>query len=334
MNGPIKRRGFIALLGGAAASSLSWPLAHAQQDTRRIGVLVGLAEGDPAGKARLAAFREGLGKLGWSDGRNVRIDTRYAPAASTEQAQVLAKELIALRPDVILANSPPIVAALQRETRTIPIVFIGISDPIGEGFITSLARPGGNITGLMNYEPGITGKWLAMLKEIAPRLARAALVGNPKTTSYDYFLRAAEAAAPSLPIELVPSRIETAADIERTIESLARVPNVGLILPPDSTTIRHRDLIIRLAARHRMPTVFAFRFFVADGGLMSYGTVQVDQYRQVASHVDRILRGANAADLPVQTPTKYETAVNVKTAKLLGLIIPPGLMIAADEVIE
>ena len=328
----MRRRQFISFLSGAAA----WPLtARAQsRPVRRIGVLVGLAEDDPAGKARLSAFRQGLDRLGWSEGRNIRIDYRYAPPASTERAQVLANELIALKPDAILANSPAIVAAVQRETRTIPIVFIGISDPIGEGFITSLARPGGNITGLMNYEPGITGKWLAMLKEIAPRLTRAALVGNPKTTSYDYFLRAAEAAVPALAIELVQSRVDTAADIERAIESFARVPNGGLVMPPDATTILHRDLIIALAAQHRLPTVFAYQFFVAAGGLMSYGTVQVDQYRQVASLFDRILRGANSADLPVQTPTKFETAVNVKTAKMLGLTVPPGLLVAADEVIE
>ena len=328
----MRRRQFISFLSGAAA----WPLtARAQTGSvRRIGVLVGLSEDDPAGKARLSAFREGLDRLGWSEDRNVRIDYRYAPAASAQQAQVLAKELIALRPDVILANSPPVTAALQRETGTIPIVFIGISDPIGEGFITSLARPGGNITGLMNYEPGITGKWLAMLKEIAPQLARAALVGNPKTTSYEYFVRAAEAATPSLAIEVVQSRVETAADIERAIESFARVPNGGLVMPPDATTILHRDLIIALAARHRLPTVFAYQFFVAAGGLMSYGTVPVEQYRQIASLFDRILRGASPADLPVQTPTKYETAVNVKTAKAIGLTVPPGLLVAADEVVE
>jgi putative ABC transport system substrate-binding protein len=235
---------------------------------------------------------------------------------------------------VIFAHSTPIVAALQRESRTIPIVFVSVSDPIGSGFVASLARPGGNFTGLLQYEEGISGKWLAMLKEIAPRLARAALLANPKTTAYDYFLRAAEAAAPSLAIELVPKPVETAGDIERAIESVARAPNGGLLLPPDTTTVLHRDLIIALAARHRLPAVYPFRVFVAAGGLMSYGTEQVDMFRQAASYVDRILRGAKPADLPVQAPTKFETAVNLKTAKALGLTVPPGLLVAADEVIE
>ena len=248
--------------------------------------------------------------------------------------QVLAKELVALQPDVILAHSTPIAAALQRESRTIPIVFVNVSDPIGSGFVASLARPGGNLTGLLLYEASITGKWLAMLKEIAPRLARVALLSQPQGPAYDYFLRAAEAAAPSLAIELVPSPVENAADIERAIESFARVPNGGLLLPPDTTTIVHRDLIIALAARHRLPAVYAFRLFVAAGGLMSYGTDHVDMFRQAASYVDRILRGAKPADLPVQAPTKYETTLNLKTAKALGLTVPPGLLVAADEVIE
>jgi putative ABC transport system substrate-binding protein len=330
----MKRREFITLLGGAATA---WPLAAYAQSAEhlpRVGVLMGLAENDPASKARLAAFREGLERLGWSDGRSVQIDYRYAPANSVEQARVLARELIALRPNVILANSPSNVAAVQRETQAIPIVFIGVSDPIGGGFIKSLARPGANITGLMNYEPGITGKWLAMLKEIAPRLTRAGLVGNPKTTAFDYYLNAAEVAATSLAIELVPYRVETIDDIERDIDAFARVSNGGLLFPPDSTIILHRDRIIGLAARHRLPTVFPYRFFVVAGGLICYGTDLVDQYRQVASHIDRILRGANPADLPVQTPTKFETVINLKTAKTLGLTVPTALLVAANEVIE
>jgi putative ABC transport system substrate-binding protein len=225
-------------------------------------------------------------------------------------------------------------AALQRETGTIPIVFVYVSDPIGSGFVASLARPGGNLTGLLLYEEGITGKWLAMLKEMAPRLARAALVANPKTTPYDYFLRAAEAVAPSLEIELVPSPVENAADIEGTIESFARVPNGGLVLPPDITTTVHRDLIVALAARHRLPAVYSARFLVVAGGLMSYGTYFVDMSRQAAAYVDRILRGAKPAELPVQAPTRYETVLNLKTAKALGLTVPPGLLVAANEVIE
>ena len=330
----MKRREFITLFGGAAA----WPLAtRAQQPERirRIGVLMGLPENDPDTDARLAGFREGLERLGWLEGHNIHIDYRFAPAGA--QAPVRAKELVALQPDVILANSTPVTAALQRETRTIPIVFTGVTaDPIGEGFVTSLARPGGNVTGLLLFETSINGKWLAMLKEIAPRLARAAFVFNPKTTPYYvYHLRAAEAAASSLGIELVFSPIgNTAAEIEGAIESFARVPNGGLLLLPDSNSILHRDLIIALAAQYRLPAVYSDRFFVAAGGLMCYSTNRVDQFRQAASYIDRILRGAKPADLPVQAPTKYETVVNLKTAKALGLTVPPGLLVAADVVIE
>jgi putative tryptophan/tyrosine transport system substrate-binding protein len=215
-------------------------------------------------------------------------------------------------------------------------VFVNVSDPIGAGFITSLARPGGNLTGVLHYEASIAGKWLAMLKEIAPRLARAALVGNPKVmlTGYDYFLRAAEATAPSFAIELIPSHVENAADIERAIESFARVPNGGLVLPPDSTTNVHRDLVIALAARYRLPAIYTARLFVAAGGLMSYGTDQVEMFGQTATYVDRILRGGKPADLPVQAPTKYETVLNLKTAKALGLDVPPSLLVRADEVID
>ena len=327
------RRREVLTLGGAAAA---WPLAaRAQQGERmrRIGVLVASAEDELDIQARLAGFRQGIEKLGWSQGRNVLIDTRFA-AGRADQHQMLAKELVALQPDVILAQSPPITAALQRESRAIPIVFVSVSDPIGPGFVASLARPGGNITGMLQYEAGITGKWLAMLKEISPRLARVTLVGNPKTTAYDYFLRAAEAAAPSVAIELVPSRVETAADIERAIGAFARAPNGALLLPPDSTVTSNGDLIIALAAHHRLPAVYPFRFYVAAGGLMSYGTDQVEILRQAASYVDRILRGAKPADLPVQAPTKYETTLNLKTAKALGIDVPPSLLVRADEVIE
>jgi putative tryptophan/tyrosine transport system substrate-binding protein len=328
----VKRREFITLLGGAACV---WPLAaRAQQPDRmrRISVLVPYDEGDPENKARLTSFRQGIEKRGWSEGRNVRIDYRYAPAGA--QAQALAKELVALRPDVIFAVGTAMAAALQRESRTLPIVFLGASDPIGSGFVASLARPGGNLTGLLLYEEGITGKWLAMLKEIAPRLARAVLMANPKTTPYDYFVHGGQAVAPSLAIELVPSPVENAADIERAIESFARVPNGGLVLPPDPTTFVRRDLIVALAARHRLPAVYPYRLFVTAGGLMAYGTDVVDMSRQAASYVDRILRGDNPAELPVQVPTKYETVINLKTAKALGLTVPPGLLVAADEVIE
>ena len=327
----MKRREFITGLGGAAASLPFAARAQQPDGMRRIGVLIGLAEDDPEIQSRLAAFR--LERRGWTEDRNVRIDIRFA-AAKADRYQTLAKELVAMRPDVILAHSTPVVAALQQESGAIPIVFVTVSDPIGSGFIASLARPGGNLTGLMMFEVGITGKWLALLKEIAPSLKRAAFIANPKPTVFDYFLRSENAIAPSLNIELVPSHVETAADIERAIVAFAREPGGSLILPPDSTTIGHRDLIIELAARHRLPAVYAAKYFVAAGGLMSYGIDQVDTFRLAASYVDRILRGDKAAVLPVQTPTKYETALNLKTAKALGLTVPPGLLVAADEVIE
>jgi putative tryptophan/tyrosine transport system substrate-binding protein len=328
----MKRRAFILALGGAVTG---WPLvARAQQRSgmRRIGVLMGFAEDDPEIKARITAFGQELERLGWSEGRNVRIDYRFA-AESDNAVQALANELVALQPEVILAHTTRITAALQRASHTIPIVFVNVSDPIGGGFIASMARPGGNLTGVLHYEAGIAGKWLAMLKEIAPRLARAALVMNP-VGSYESFLRNAEALAPSLAIEIVPGPTKTVADIERVIESFARVPNGGLVLPPDAMTAVHRDLIIALAARHRLPAVYSARFWVVAGGLMSYGTNQVDMFRQTASYVDRILRGTKPADLPVQAPTKYETIVNLKTAKALGVDVPPTLMVRADEVIE
>jgi putative ABC transport system substrate-binding protein len=327
----MRRRTFIAGLGSAAA----WPLAaRAQQRVpmRRIGVLLGGTEGDPQEHARLAALRQGLERLGWSEGRNVRMDTRFA-AGSPDQVQTLAKELVALQPDVMLSQSTGFVAALRRESSTIPIAFVNIGDPVGSGFAATLARPGGNLTGFMSFEASIASKWLAMLKEIAPRLARVAFVANPKTAPYDYFLHAAQAAAPSLLIELVSSAVENAADIERTIELFARVANGGLLLPPDVTTTPHRELIIALAAHHRLPAVYGSRVFVADGGLMSYGNDQIDTFRQAASYVVRILQGEKPADLPVQAPVKYELVINLKTAKALGLTIPETLLATADEVI-
>jgi len=330
----MRRREFIALFGGTTA----WPFAALAQQAerlRRIGVLMNFEEDDPDTKERLAGFRHELERLGWSDGRNVRIDYRFAPAGV--QAPLFAKELLALQPDVILAVSTPITAALQRETRAVPIVFVGITaDPISSGFVASLPRPGGNLTGVVLFEVTVIGKWLAMLKEIAPRLAHAALVFNPKTAPYyDYYLRAGEAAASSLAVEFAPLTIEnSAADIERAIRAFARVPNGGLVVLPDSTNDVHRDLLIGLAAKHRLPAVYSSRFYVAVGGLMCYSTDRVAQFRQVASYIDRILRGAKPADLPVQVPTKYETVINMRTVKALGLTVPPGLLVAADEVIE
>jgi putative ABC transport system substrate-binding protein len=330
----VRRREFITLLGGAATP---WPLAaRAQQlgePMRRIGVLEETAEDDKERNSQFAKFREGLASFGWVEGRTVQIEHRFA-AADAGRYQLLAKELVALQPEVILAVSTPVTAALQRQTSTIPIVFLGVSDPIGSGFAASLARPGSNLTGIMLFEEGIAGKWLAMLKEIAPRLARVALVAGPRTTAYDYFVRNAQAAGSSLDIEIVPTPVAGAADIERGIEAFSRAPNGGLLLPSDGTTIVHRDLVIALAARHNLPAVYALRLFVTAGGLMSYGVDLGERFQQAASLVDRILRGAKPIDLPVQTPTKYQTVLNIKTAKVLGLTVPPGLLVAADEVIE
>jgi putative ABC transport system substrate-binding protein len=327
----MRRREFITLLGGAA---VAWPLvARAQADRmKRLGVLVGLAENAPEAKARLAGFWQAFERLGWFEGRNLLVDYRYAPAGAGAPAR--AKELIALHPDVILTQGTPNSAALKQETSTIPVVFVGNADPISSGFVESLVRPGGNLTGFLLYEESITGKWLAMLKEIAPTVTRAAIVSNPKTVPYDYFLHGAETAAPALALQIVPGRVESTADIERTIESLAQVPDGGIILPPDTTTVVNRKLIISLAARHRLPAIYSLRIFVTDGGLMSYGTDFVNLFRQAASYVDRILHGAKPGDLPVQQPTKFETAINLKTARTLGLTVPPALLVAADEVIE
>jgi putative tryptophan/tyrosine transport system substrate-binding protein len=268
-------------------------------------------------QARVATIRQRLDSLGWSEGRNLRIDIRFAEADPGRHVS-LARALVALRPDAIIAYSTPIASALRRESSTIPIVFVNVSDPIGSGLVASLARPNSNVTGLMLYEEGISGKWLAMLKEIAPQLTRAALIANPKSTPFDYFVRSAKVAASSLGVEVVPSPIENAADIEHVIASLAQSPHGGLVVLPDSTSIQHRDLVVALAARHRLPAVYAFRFWVVAGGLMSYGTEDLEQYREAASYVDRILRGAKPAELPVQAPTKYETILNLKTGSRLA----------------
>ncbi|HXX09073.1 MAG TPA: ABC transporter substrate-binding protein [Pseudolabrys sp.] len=324
----MRRRDFITLIGGAAAG---WPLAARAQKPeriRRVAMLVSVDDPD------LKAFRQELESRGWSEGRNVHIDYRVAPAAVRVQA--LAKELVATQPDVIFAMSRPATAALQKETQTIPIVFTYVIDPIGAGFIASLAKPGGNLTGLMAYEPSMVGKWLGMLKEIAQQTTRVALLGNPKTAVYfDYLLHAAEAAAPSLGVQAFAARIENdPLDIERVIDDVGSVPKSAMVVLPEATTSSNGDLIVALAARNRLPTVYNFKYMVRAGGLMSYGIVSADHYRQAALYVDQILRGATPADLPVQTPAKYESALNLKTAKALGLTPPAGLLVAADEVIE
>jgi ABC-type uncharacterized transport system substrate-binding protein len=329
----MRRRRFIMLLGGAAAT---WPLAvRAQQGerVRRVGVLVHGSQTGTVWQQRLAAFRQGLLGLGWQEGRNIHIETLFSDNDFDRLPQV-AQELVALSPEVIFANTTPATKALQKETRTTPIIFVQVSDPISAGVVASLARPGGNITGLLLYEDSIAGKWLGMLKEVAPHLTRAALLGNPKGFPFGYFLRIAKAIAPSLGIEIVPAPIANVEDLDRSIESFARVPNGGLLAPPDNTVEEHRDLVIALAARHRLPAVYSSRDFVTAGGLMSYSTDVLPHFRQAASYVDRVLRGANPANLPVETPTKYETVLNLKTAKALGFDVSPTLLVRADEVIE
>jgi putative ABC transport system substrate-binding protein len=330
----MKRREFISLLGGAA---VAWPLAALAQQSptpiRRIGVLMETEEGNPERITEFARFRDRLASLGWVEGHTVNFNYRYA-AAHGDQFPTLAKELVTLQPDVVLAISTPAAAAMQRESNTIPIVFLGTSDPIGSGFVSSLARPGGNLTGLMLYEDGIAAKWLGMLKQVAASLKRVALVAGPKTTAYDYWVRAAEAAAPSFEIEVIPTPVSNATDIERSIDSFAQVPNGGLLLPSDGTTIVYRDLVVALANRNRLPAVYAFRKFVIAGGLMSYSTDLASEFERAATYVDRIMRGANPSDLPVQAPTKYETTINLKAAKTIGVAIPPTLLVAADELIE
>jgi putative ABC transport system substrate-binding protein len=324
----MRRRNFIA---GLVSTAAAWPLtARAQQSEhmRRVGMLVGFDDPD------IKVFPQELAKLGWSEGHNIRIDYLYAPAGT--QVQVLAKDLVALEPDVIFSQSRPATAALQRATNTIPIVFCYVIDPIGAGFVESFPHPGGNLTGFVVYEPSVIGKWMEMLKQIAPHTAHVALLGNPKTAVYyDYLLHAAEAATPSLGVEPVATRIGSdVADIERAITAIAGVPNSSMVVAPDSTTNVNSDLIITLAARHRLPAIYSNKFFVAAGGLMSYGVIAVEQYRQAATYVDQILRGAKASDLPAQTPNRYETVVNRKTATTLGLTVPVSLIVSADEVIE
>jgi putative ABC transport system substrate-binding protein len=326
----MRRRKFITLLSGAAA----WPLvARAQQPERmrRVGVLMNLAIGDPEGEARSAAFLQALQQLGWSDGRNVRIDYRWA-AGDADRFHRYAEELLALGPDVILALATPSVQALQQATRTVPIVFAIVADPVGAGLVDSLARPGGNVTGFTPFEYGISGKWLELIKEIAPRVTRVAVLRD--LTIGLAQLGAIQSVAPSLGIELRPVNVRDADEIERSIASFAQGSNGALIVTASTSAIIHRELITTLAARNKLPAVYYTRYWVADGGLMSYGPDFRDQLRRAAGYVDRILKGEKPADLPVQAPTKYELVINLKTAKALGLEVPPTLLARADEVIE
>jgi putative ABC transport system substrate-binding protein len=328
----MRRREFISLLGGAAA----WPLgASAQQSEkmRRIGVLMNLAADDAEGQARLAAFLQGLQEAGWAVGRNVRIDLRWG-AGDADRFRKQAAELVALAPDVVLASSLPVVGPLLQVTRTVPIVFVQVVDPVGAGLVASLARPGGNATGFTNFEFGIAGKWVELLKEIAPDVTRAAVLRDAASTSAIGQLGAIQSVAPSFGMELTPVGVSDAAEIERAVTAFARAPNGGLIVTPVTLSLVHRDLIITLAARHELPAVYGLRPFVTDGGLMCYGPDTIDPFRRAASYVDRILKGEKPADLPVQSPTKYELVINLKTAKALGLDVPATLLARADEVIE
>jgi putative ABC transport system substrate-binding protein len=331
---PLRRRDFITLLVGAVALPLA---ARAQQPERmrRIGMLMAYGENDPGAKAQLSGFTRGLAELGWTDGRSVRMDVRWA-AGNVDQVRTLAKELVDLQPDVILANGTPVTAAFQRETQTIPIVFTVVGDPVGEGFVASLTRPGGNITGFIPQEAAMAGKWLELLTEIAPAVKRAAAMFNPDTAPYvrSYYLPAFEAAARSLKVEPIAALVHSDAEIEMVITSLGREPRGGLVVMPDGFMFAHRTQIISLAIRNNIPEVYQFSLFARDGGLLSYGPDPVDIFRRSASYVDRILRGEKPAELPVQVPVKFEMAVNLKTAKALGLTVPPTLLVRADEVIE
>ena len=329
----IGRRELLAALGGAAAA---WPLAAGAQQggrMRRVGVLQNLASDDPAEQARLMAFGQGLQELGWTIGRNVRIENRWS-AGDPERIRRNTEEMVALAPDVILASGNAGVAPLLQATRTVPVVFVIVPDPVGAGFVDSLARPGGNATGFIAYEYGLSGKWLEVLKEIAPGVTRAAVIRDPALASGPGQFAAIQSIAPSLGVEVSPVNVRDAGEIERAITAFAHSPNGGLIVTGSALVGLHRHLIIALAARHKLPAVYVERTYVAAGGLISYGSDFLDQYRRAASYVDRILKGEKPADLPVQQPTKYELVINLKTAKALGLEIPPTLLARADEVIE
>jgi putative ABC transport system substrate-binding protein len=332
----MRRREFITLIGGAAAgSSLLWPLAaRAQQPdgVRRVGVLMGFAESDTEWQARLTAFRTALQGFGWTDGRNLRFDIRWT-AGDPNRTRASAAELAASAPDVILASPHFVVLAMHQQTRTIPIVAIQSGDPVDAGFVQSYARPGGNVTAFLLFEATINAKFLQLLKEIAPHLARVAVLQS-ESSSWRGDFRAVEAAARSLAVKPTAMIVRDAADIERAIVTFAGEPNGGLILPPDAMTIRHRDVIIALAAKHRLTAVYSGREFMSSDGLMFYGADFTDVFRRSASYVDRILRGANPGELSVQAPTKFELVLNLKAAKALGLDVPPTLLIRADEVIE
>jgi putative ABC transport system substrate-binding protein len=330
----MRRREFITLFGVAALAGPRAVRAQQADRVRRVGVLMSRAAGDPEEQARFAGFLQGLQKLGWTDGRNVRIDYRWA-AADADRSRTYAAELVALAPDVILASGSTSVAALLQTTRTVPIVFVNVIDPVGAGYVARLARPGGNATGFTAFEYSLSGKWLELLKEIAPNLTRIAILRDPALAAGIGQFAAIQAMAPSsFGVELSPIDVRDGGEIERDVATFARESNGGLIVTGSSSAAVHRELIVMLAARHQLPAVYPFRYFVTSGGLISYGPDPIDVFRRAAGYVDRILKGEKAADLPVQSPTTYELAINLKTAKALGLTLPPSLLARADEVIE
>jgi putative ABC transport system substrate-binding protein len=328
----MQRRAFITVLGGAAAA---WPLSvRAQERVRRIGVLLVHAEGDAVGKVRVAAFRHGLEKLGWVEGRNLHVDYRW-DSGEPEHAEKFAKELVALGPDAILAHGTPATAALRKATGSIPIVFVTVTDPVGGGYVPSLARPSGNTTGFSTFEPEIGGKWLELLKEISPGLQRVAGILDPDFPAFARLWRAVESMAPTFGLKTATIILrDHGDDIESGVAAFAQQPGGGLISLPTAINNMQRSRIFALAARHRLPAIYPFTSYAADGGLMSYGFDVVDQFRRAAGYIDRVLKGEQPADLPVQAPVKFELAINLKTAKAIGLTVPPTLLARADEVIE
>jgi putative ABC transport system substrate-binding protein len=329
----VKRREFIAGLGGVAA----WPLVTRAQGgrQRRIGVLMTIGQDDVQTQPFLTAFKQGLQELGWIDGRNIHVDYRFG-ASDVDRIQRLSKELVSSKPDLIVAHATPGTAALARETKTIPIVFVVVSDPVGSGFVASLPRPGGNITGFINLESSMVGKWVDLLKEVSPQLARVGFIYNPETAPYSYYLDPFEAAARSLGVEPIPSPVHGAGDIEALIKRLGERADGGVAVMPDAfTSMQHVfNQIISLAARHRVPAIFPYKYMAAAGGLFSYGTDNADLFRRASAYIDRIFKGDTPAELPVQLPTKFEFVVNLKTAKALGIEVPAKLRAFADEVIE
>ena len=328
----MRRRRFVAILGGVVAA---WPLAARTQPRAmsRIGVVMGLKESDPVAQTLVAALQQGLQKLGWTQGRNIAIDVRYA-TDDREQIRALAVELMGLKPDLMVSNANQVTRILQAEVRTVPLLFIGVGDPIGSGFVTNLARPTGNVTGFATNEPSMGSKWLETLREIAPQVEHVGFMLAPEGPANVGFLKAAEAAAPSLKVRLTALGVHSTDEIERSVSTFAAEPNRGLIIAPTVVTFVNSKLIVELAARYRLPAIYSRADYPKAGGLISYGPDQVDQFRQGAAYADRILKGAKPAELPVQSPTKFELVVNLKTAKVLGLTIPDSFLQRADEVIE